>query len=119
QQIKTLEESNKAIAEDATNLAKALRGESKTQGNWGEMILETVLERSGLEKGMQYETQFAATSEEGKRQLPDAVIHLPEARSLVIDAKTSLTAYLRVQEAETDAERQAALQDHIARSEEH
>ncbi|MGB7756370.1 MAG: DNA recombination protein RmuC, partial [Salinisphaera sp.] len=69
QQIRMLEESNKAIAEDATNLTKALRGESKTQGNWGEMILETVLERSGLEQGVQYDTQFAVTTEEGRRQL--------------------------------------------------
>lgn len=113
QQIKTLEASNRAIAEDATNLTKALRGESKTQGNWGEMILETVLERSGLEKGVQYETQFAVTTEEGKRQLPDAVVHLPESRSLVIDSKVSLTAYLRVQEAQDDASRRAALTEHI------
>lgn len=114
QQIKTLEESNKAIAEDATNLANALRGESKTQGNWGEMILETVLERSGLEQPAQYQTQFAATTEEGRRQLPDAVVHLPEQRSLVIDSKVSLTAYLRVQEAADEPARRAALADHIA-----
>ncbi|WP_348760731.1 DNA recombination protein RmuC [uncultured Salinisphaera sp.] len=113
QQIKTLEESNKAIAEDATNLTNALRGESKTQGNWGEMILETVLERSGLEKPAQYETQFASTTEEGRRQLPDAVVHLPEERSLVIDSKVSLTAYLRVQEAADEPARRAALADHI------
>ncbi|AWN16393.1 DNA recombination protein RmuC [Salinisphaera sp. LB1] len=114
QQIRMLEESNKAIAEDATNLTKALRGESKTQGNWGEMILETVLERSGLEKGVQYETQFHSTTEEGKRQLPDAVVHLPESRSLVIDSKVSLTAYLRVQEAEDENARRTALAEHIA-----
>lgn len=113
QQIKMLEESNKAIAEDATNLTKALRGESKTQGNWGEMILETVLERSGLESGSQYETQFAATTEDGRRQLPDAVVHLPESRSLVIDSKVSLTAYLRVQEAEDEDARRIALNEHI------
>ncbi|MES1954225.1 DNA recombination protein RmuC [Salinisphaera hydrothermalis] len=114
QQIRMLEESNKAIAEDATNLTKALRGESKTQGNWGEMILETVLERSGLEKGTQYDTQFAATTEDGRRQLPDAVVHLPESRSLVIDSKVSLTAYLRVQEAEDEETRRQALAEHIA-----
>lgn len=114
QQIKMLEESNKAIAEDANNLTSALRGESKTQGNWGEMILETVLERSGLEKGTQYETQFAVTSEDGKRKLPDAVIHLPGSRSLVIDSKVSLTAYLRVQEAVDEDSRGVALKEHIA-----
>lgn len=113
QQIRMLEESNKVIAEDATNLTKALRGESKTQGNWGEMILETVLERSGLEKGVQYDTQFAVTNEEGRRQLPDAVVHLPGERALVIDSKVSLTAYLRVQEAEDENGRRAALAEHI------
>ncbi|RJS91193.1 DNA recombination protein RmuC [Salinisphaera sp. Q1T1-3] len=114
QQIRMLEASNRSIAEDATNLANALRGESKAQGNWGEMILETVLERSGLEKDTQYVTQFAATTEDGRRQLPDAVVHLPGERSLVIDSKVSLTAYLRVQEASDEASRQAALADHIA-----
>lgn len=114
EQVRLLEQSNKAIAEDATNLANALRGESKTQGNWGEMILETVLERSGLEKGVQYETQFAATTEDGNRQLPDAVVHLPEQRSIVVDAKVSLTAYLRVHEAEDETTRRAALADHVA-----
>lgn len=113
EQVKMLEASNKAIAEDATNLANALKGESKTQGNWGEMILETVLERSGLEKGMQYETQFAATSDEGKRQLPDAVVHLPEDRSIVIDSKVSLTDYLRVQEAPDETARRQALDSHL------
>lgn len=113
-QIELLRESNQAIAEDATNLTKALRGESKTQGNWGEMILETVLERSGLEKGVQYDTQFAVTTEDGRRQLPDAVVHLPGSRSLVIDSKVSLTAYLRVQEAEDEDGRRAALSEHIA-----
>jgi len=113
EQVKMLEASNKAIAEDATNLANALKGESKTQGNWGEMILETVLERSGLENGVQYETQFASTTEEGKRQLPDAVVHLPEDRSIVIDSKVSLTAYLRVQEADDEDARQVALNAHL------
>ena len=114
EQVRLLEQSNKAIAEDATNLANALRGESKTQGNWGEMILETVLERSGLEKGVQYETQFSVTTEDGSRQLPDAVVHLPEQRSIVVDAKVSLTAYLRVQEAGDEDARKTALADHVA-----
>lgn len=114
QQIKMLEESNKAIAEDATHLTKALRGESKTQGNWGEMILETVLERSGLEQPTQYQTQFKADHESGGRVYPDAVVHLPGERDLVIDSKVSLTAYLRVQEAEDENARRAALVEHIA-----
>lgn len=113
EQVRMLEASNRAIAEDATNLTNALKGESKTQGNWGEMILETVLERSGLEKGTQYSTQFAATTEEGKRQLPDAIVHLPEDRSIVIDSKVSLTAYLRVHEAEDEDSRRIALTAHL------
>src|SRR5699024_7817691 len=102
-----------AIAEDAVNLSNALRGESKTQGNWGEMILETVLERSGLTKGAQYDTQFSATSEEGSRQRPDAVVYLPEQRSIVIDSKVSLTAYVQVHEAESEQGRATALKAHI------
>lgn len=113
QQVKMLEASNKTIAEDALNLSNALRGESKTQGNWGEMILETVLERSGLMKGTQYDTQFAAVNEEGKRQLPDAVVFLPEERCIVIDSKVSLTAYLQVHEAETEEGRRSALDAHL------
>src|SRR5699024_6144598 len=102
EQIKLLQETNRHISEDATNVANALRGESKTQGNWGEMILETVLEQSGLEKGVQYDTQFATTTEDGKRRLPDAVVHLPGERSIVIDSKVSLTAYVQVHEADSE-----------------
>jgi DNA recombination protein RmuC len=119
EQVRLLEQSNRAIAEDATNLTRALKGESKTQGNWGEMILETVLERSGLERGTQYDTQFSSTTEEGKRQLPDAVVHLPGERDLVIDSKVSLTAYLRVHEAEDEDSRRRALAEHIASVQRH
>src|SRR5699024_4739289 len=113
-QIKMLEAANKSMAEDAVNLTQALRGESKTQGNWGEMILETVLERSGLRKGTQYDTQFAATNQDGRRQLPDAVAYLPEQRSIAIDSKVSLAAYLRVHEAEAEQARRSALDAHLA-----
>src|SRR5699024_5165826 len=89
------------------------RSESKTQGNWGEMILETVLERSGLIKGTQYDTQFAAVNAQGRRQLPDAVVHLPEDRSIVIDSKVSLTAYLQGQEADSEDGRSKALDAHL------
>lgn len=113
QQIRMLEASNKTIAEDALNLSNALRGESKTQGNWGEMILETVLERSGLAKGTQYDTQFATVDADGRRRLPDAVVYLPEERCIVIDSKVSLTAYVRVHEAETEEGRRSALAAHL------
>lgn len=112
QQVKQLEELNRQIADDAVNLTKALRGESRAQGNWGEMILETVLERSGLIKGEHYETQLTAATEKGRRR-PDAVIHLPEDRSIVVDSKVSLTAYLRLQEAEDEEARRAALKEHL------
>ncbi|NNC23298.1 DNA recombination protein RmuC [Salinisphaera sp. USBA-960] len=113
EQIRLLEQSNKAIAEDATELTQALKGDSKTQGNWGEMILETVLERSGLQRDTHYDTQFHAAADNGAHQYPDAVIYLPESRSIVVDAKVSLEAYLRVQNAEDDAQRQAAQKEHI------
>lgn len=112
QQVKQLEELNRQIADDAVNLTKALRGESRAQGNWGEMILETVLERSGLLKGQHYETQLTAATEKGRRR-PDAVIHLPEDRSIVVDSKVSLTAYLRLQEAENEDARREALKAHL------
>lgn len=113
QQVKQLEELNRQIADDAVNLTRALKGESKTQGNWGEMILETVLERSGLLKGQHYETQLSTAAEGGGRRVPDAVIHLPERRSIVVDSKVSLTAYLRLQEAEDEDARREALKEHL------
>ncbi|CAN0212510.1 unnamed protein product, partial [Chrysoparadoxa australica] len=112
-QLRQLRELNQQIAEDAVNLTNALKGESKTQGNWGEMILETVLERSGLLPGQHYETQFSQTSAEGGRRVPDAVIHLPGERAIVVDSKVSLTAYLRLHEAEDENGRAVALREHL------
>ncbi len=113
EQLRQLRELNQQIAEDAVNLTNALKGESKTQGNWGEMILETVLERSGLLPGQHYETQFSQTSGEGGRRIPDAVIHLPGERAIVVDSKVSLTAYLRLHEAEDENGRTVALREHL------
>ena len=112
-EVKSLQDLNARISEDAVNLTNALKGESKTQGTWGEVILERVLEKSGLMKGREYEVQVAAKSEEGKRLQPDVVVHLPEGKDLVIDAKVSLTAYERFCSSSDPATRQAELNSHI------
>lgn len=114
QQIKNLHELNQQMSRDATNLTNALKGESKTQGNWGEFILDSILEKSGLVKGREYETQSTFTGEEGKRQKPDVIINLPENRHIIIDSKVSLTAYEQFCSAEDEAERKLALNNHIA-----
>ena len=113
-QITTLKELNERIGRDAINLTNALKGQVKTQGNWGEMILERVLELSGLVKGREYETQVALETEEGKRAQPDVIVHLPDKKDVVIDAKVSLVAYQRYCEHETREEKEAALGQHIA-----
>ena len=95
EQINMLHKANVSIGEDAKNLTAALKGQVKTQGNWGEMILETVLEKSGLVKGREYVVQASITNEDGKRLQPDVIINLPESRSLVVDSKVSLIAYER------------------------
>lgn len=112
-EVKNLQDLNAKISQDAINLTNALKGESKTQGTWGEVILERVLEKSGLAKGREYEIQFAAQTEEGKRLQPDVVVHLPEEKDLVIDAKVSLTAYERYCSAEDPQARQQELNAHV------
>jgi DNA recombination protein RmuC len=119
EQIRTLQGLNQKVSEDARNLATALRGQSKTQGNWGEMILERILELSGLTRGREYETQFTAAAEDGGRRRPDAIVHLPDNRDIVVDAKVSLTAFVRATEAQSDEERAAALAEHVASVREH
>jgi DNA recombination protein RmuC len=94
-QISELQKQTLQISADAVSLANALRGDNKAQGNWGEFVLEKLLEDSGLTKGREYDTQVALKDEEGKRRNPDVVIHLPEGRDIVIDAKVSLVDYER------------------------
>jgi len=112
-EIKNLKELNSKISEDAVNLTKALKGESKTRGNWGEVILERVLESSGLTKGREYDAQESFRSEDGKLYYPDIIIHLPDSKDVIIDSKVSLNAYDKYYSAIDDNERQIALDEHL------
>lgn len=113
EQVKHLMSLNRELSDDAKNLTLALKGSAKAQGNWGELILERVLEASGLRKGIEYVTQDTQQRDDGSRVIPDVVILLPEDRKLVVDAKVSLVAYERYVAAGTDAERAAALKAHL------
>lgn len=105
---------NQQMAKEANNLTRALKGESKTQGNWGEFILETILGKSGLRKDHEYHTQQSMTGEDGNRLQPDVVIHLPDEKHLIIDSKVSLLAYERFHSSEQDEERTLALKEHVS-----
>lgn len=109
EQLKTL---NQQITNEAHELSTALREQKKLQGNWGELVLENVLDRSGLQLGKDYQREVSITTEEG-RQRPDAVVHLPQGKHLIIDAKVSLNAYTRYVNAEDDLERKQALKEHV------
>lgn len=113
EQLVQLQSMNKSIGDEARNLVSALKGQAKTQGNWGEMILEKILERSGLVKGREYFVQSSLTSEDGKRFQPDVIISLPEGRSIVVDAKVSLVAYERFCNEEDDVVKALALREHL------
>jgi DNA recombination protein RmuC len=113
EQVRQLMELNNQLSADAKNLTQALRGSSKTQGTWGELLLERVLEASGLRKGEEYVVQSSHPREDGTRAVPDVVIHLPEGRSLVVDAKVSLVAYEEFAVAEVEPDRAAASKRHI------
>jgi DNA recombination protein RmuC len=112
-QVKTLAELNRTLSDEARNLTQALKGSAKTQGNWGELILEGVLERAGLRRGVEYIVQDSHNREDGSRAVLDVVLNLPEDRQLVIDAKVSLVAYERYANASDEAERAAALRAHL------
>ncbi|WP_284653418.1 DNA recombination protein RmuC [Flavobacterium terrisoli] len=113
QQILGLREMNEQMSKETLNLTKALKGDSKMQGNWGELILERVLEKSGLEKGREYEVQQSFTTEDGNRVFPDVVINLPDGKKMVVDSKVTLTAYERYVNAEDDAEKAQFLKEHV------
>jgi DNA recombination protein RmuC len=113
-QIKTLQELNQRVSDEANNLTKALKGESKTQGNWGEFILESILEKTGLVKDREFTVQESFTNEDGKRYQPDVIIKLPDERYIVIDSKVSLKDYEVYCSADNDEERKRALALHIS-----
>ena len=112
--ISELQIQSKMIQEDANNLTRALKGDSKKQGNWGEVILEKVLERSGLVKDQEYRIQASLVSADGGRFQPDVVIDLPDDKHLIVDAKVSLVAYERSVSAETEEEREGYVKQHLA-----
>lgn len=112
-QLRDLKDLNKSLSDDAQNLTLALKGSSKTQGNWGEMILERVLESSGLQKGREYELRRTYEYEDGHRGQPDVVVNLPEDRHLVIDAKVSLNSYDAYVKATGEPENSAARRGHV------
>jgi len=112
-EITSLKSLNQQMSKDAINLTKALKGESKTRGNWGEVILQRVLEDSGLENGREYETQKSYRDQHGKRFQPDVVIHLPDNKHVVIDSKVSLNAYEKFCSSEISEEKEQALAEHL------
>ncbi|MBT8196391.1 MAG: DNA recombination protein RmuC [Bacteroidia bacterium] len=113
EQISNLQKLNQSIGEEAKNLTRALKGEMKTQGNWGEMVLERVLEMSGLNKGREYETQVSGKTEEGNRVQPDVIVRLPDDKNLIIDSKVSLNAHEKYTRAESDEEKSIAIKEHL------
>ena len=113
QQILGLREMNAQMSKETINLTKALKGDSKMQGNWGELVLERVLEKSGLEKGREYEVQQSFTNEEGTRILPDVIINLPDGKKMIVDSKVSLTAYERYVNEEDDVQQNIYLKEHV------
>ncbi len=112
-EIKNLYELNLQITKEASNLTSALKGQSKTMGNWGEVILESVLEKSGLVKDREYIVQESLMSEEGKRFQPDVIVNLPENKCIIIDSKVSLLGYEKYCSSEDETDKKAALKDHI------
>jgi len=112
-ELKNLKELNLQMSEEARNLTRALKGDTKTQGAWGEFILESILEKTGLEKGREYLVQESFTTENGRRQQPDVILNLPDNRHIIIDSKVSLTAYDGYVNAETDEQRATSLKAHL------
>lgn len=119
EEIVSLRRDTAKMNQEALNLTKALKGDKKTQGNWGEMILEKVLERSGLRKGIEYDTQGAFRDEDNRLFKPDVIVHLPDNKDVIIDSKVSLLAYERYCSTEDDQERTIAIKQHIGAVREH
>jgi len=114
EEVKKLTELNTRVSEEANNLTRALKGDVKKQGNWGEIILERVLERSGLTKGQEYEREEVVEGADMSVQRPDVILHLPDNKHIIVDSKVSLVAYERLMAAETDEQRALFQKEHIA-----
>jgi DNA recombination protein RmuC len=112
EQVRQLQQMSNKVSEEANNLASAIKGDTKRQGDWGELMVERIFEASGLEKGREYEAQRSFDGDDG-RMRPDFVVHLPGEKSVVVDSKVSLTAFERYHSAEDEAGRKAALDEHI------
>ncbi len=112
-EIKNLIDLNKQVSEDANNLAKALKGDNKMQGNWGEHILENIFERSGLIKDQEYKKEFSTTNEQGGRDRPDFVVLLPDNKHIIVDSKVSLVAYEKGVNASDPLEREQFIKEHL------
>ncbi|WP_409456061.1 DNA recombination protein RmuC [Pseudescherichia sp.] len=113
-EIRNLQQLNAQMAQEAINLTRALKGDNKAQGNWGEVVLARVLEASGLRAGYEYETQVSIETEARARMQPDVIVRLPQGKDVVIDAKMTLVAYERYFNADDEYTRESALQEHIA-----
>ena len=118
-ELQRLMELNKQITTETTNLTNALKGNSKVQGDWGEMILESILDNSNLIRGVHYQTQLNVKDEAGNNLRPDVVLNLPNNKQVIIDSKVSLTAYVNYVSAENEAERRAAMTAHVASVRQH
>lgn len=113
QHLKNLHELNQQMSKEANDLTKALKGETKTQGSWGEVILQRILEKSGLTEGREYKTQVVHQTEDGRRPRPDVVVHLPDEKRLIIDSKVSIKHYQEFVSAEDEAKRASYLKQHV------
>ena len=112
-EIKNLKELNNQISSDAINLTKALKGQNKTQGDWGEMILSSILEQTGLREGKEYNVQGSFSDAEGRRLRPDVIVHLPSKKDIIIDSKVSLNAYLTYCQTDDKTQKEAASKELI------
>jgi len=113
-ELQHLKQLNQQMAQDALNLTRALKGDNKQQGNWGELILERILQESGLRDGHEYQTQSHHHNDEGKAYRPDVIVHLPDDKDIIIDSKVSLISYERYFNSESETQQQLALRQHIA-----
>lgn len=118
-EVMTLRELNRQMAQEAEALTKALKGDSKQQGNWGELVLERILEQSGLREGHEYQTQSHHRDDEGRSFKPDVIVHLPHQKDVVIDSKVSLSAYERYFNSDDESEKERLLQEHVQSLKQH